>query len=171
MGFLNYYHFVDNRYVLRKIHYILKVSLQRTICRKLQIRIRECLKKFGPNVTLNINKKDGSIVQLSFECPTLRRNPMGFLGKGPHSDPLAVKKWKISTLSALGQPCANCGSTDRIEMHHLKHLKTMNSKLDSFGRMMARINRKQVPLCRPCHEKVHNGTHTGFTLRHFKTIR
>jgi len=27
----------------------------------------------------------------------------------------------------------------------------MNAKLDSFGRMMARINRKQVPLCQTCH--------------------
>jgi hypothetical protein len=36
-------------------------------------------------------------------------------------------------------------------MHHVKHLKTLNVKLSPFDQMMARINRKQVPLCPPCH--------------------
>jgi len=35
---------------------------------------------------------------------------------------------------------------------------------------MARINRKQVPLCRPCHQKVHKGTYAGMSLRHFQYI-
>jgi 5-methylcytosine-specific restriction endonuclease McrA len=97
---------------------------------------------------------------------------MNFQGTGYEKDPLMVKNWKVSTLTALDQCCANCGTFNKIEMHHLKHLKTMNAKLDSFGKMMARINRKQVPLCRPCHQKVHNvfGTYTGMSLRHFKYI-
>jgi hypothetical protein len=96
---------------------------------------------------------------------------MNFLGTKLYKDPLLIKNWKISSLSALGQCCANCGSTERVEMHHLKHLKGMNAKLDSFGKMMGRINRKQVPLCRPCHLRVHRGTHIGFSLQHFQYIK
>ena len=38
-------------------------------------------------------------------------------------------------------------------------------------KMMARINRKQVPLCRPCHLKVHRGNYLGMSLQHFKYIK
>lgn len=95
---------------------------------------------------------------------------MNFSGE-PEMDPLAIKDWKVSTLSALGQCCANCASTVDVEMHHLKHLKTMNVKLDSFGKMMASINRKQVPLCKPCHIKVHKGEYAGMSLSNFKHIK
>jgi 5-methylcytosine-specific restriction endonuclease McrA len=96
---------------------------------------------------------------------------MGFLGEKEFEDPLAAKNWRLSTISALWQPCANCGETKTIEMHHLKHIKSINVKLDSFGKIMSKINRKQVPLCRPCHERVHNGTYDGMSLKHFNYIR
>jgi hypothetical protein len=94
-----------------------------------------------------------------------------FLGTKEFKDPLAAKGWKISTISALDQPCANCGSEKNIEMHHIKHIKTINVKLGSFDKLLARINRKQVSLCRPCHIAVHKGTHVGFSIRHFKSIK
>jgi hypothetical protein len=90
-GYLNYYSFVDNRYALRRIFYILKGSLQKTICRKFGIRISECLKKYGSSVTLKVPRRDGSIVFLDFKCPPLPRNPMGFLGEKEFEDPLAAK--------------------------------------------------------------------------------
>jgi predicted HNH restriction endonuclease len=43
--------------------------------------------------------------------------------------------------------------------------------LDSFGKAMARINRKQVPLCSKCHDRVHNGTFAGMSLTNFKFIK
>ena len=114
---------------------------------------------------------------------------MNFSGE-PEIDPLARKDWKVSTRTSLGQCCANCASTVNVEMHHLKHLKTMNTKLDSCtplpplppptvgergqgggGKMMASINRKQVPLCKPCHIKVHKGDYLGMSLQHFQHIK
>ena len=55
-------------------------------------------------------------------------------------------------------------------MHHVKHIKTLNVKLKSFEKAMAKINRKQVPLCKVCHVKVHNGTYFGTPLRKYKPI-
>jgi group II intron reverse transcriptase/maturase len=169
-GLLNFYSFSDNIYSLRYIYHILRFSLLRTICKKFDIGIRECLRRYGPSVSLTIHKWNGKTVKLTFDCPPLRRSPMSFLGLSPEGDSLQVK-WKVSTLTALGQCCANCGDTLHIEMHHLKHLRTLNLKLDSFGKMMARINRKQVPLCKPCHRRVHQGTSAGMSLRHFNYIK
>ena len=169
-GFVNFYSFSDNIHALRSVYYLLRCSLQRTICKKLDIGIRECLVRYGPDVTLFIVKKDGTEVCLDFKCPPLRRAPMNFQGADLHKDPLIVKNWKVSTITALGQCCANCGTSQRVEMHHLKHLKTRNCSSCPFGKMMARINRKQVPLCRPCHQRVHKGEYAGMSLRHFRYI-
>src|SRR5258707_10174687 len=70
----------------------------------------------------------------------------------------------------MGQGCANCDSLERVEMHHIKHIKTINPRLSPFDKLMARINRKQVPLCRSCHLKVHLGTYVGLPLKHFYYI-
>lgn len=78
--------------------------------------------------------------------------------------------WKISTVDSFGQNCANCDGTNRVEMHHVKHIKTINPKLSKFDQALARINRKQVPLCRKCHLQVHLGTYSGRPLRHYYYI-
>jgi predicted HNH restriction endonuclease len=67
-------------------------------------------------------------------------------------------------------PCANCNETNNIEMHHIKHIKTINLKLSPFDKMAARVNRKQIPLCRTCHLQVHRGKHQGMSLQHFYTL-
>ncbi len=92
---------------------------------------------------------------------------MRFLGKANFKDPTLSLDYKISTINPLDQPCASCGSSVEIEMHHLKHIRTVNTKLDSFGKMMAKINRKQVPLCRKCHMDVHKGEYLGKSLKNY----
>jgi predicted HNH restriction endonuclease len=56
-------------------------------------------------------------------------------------------------------------------MHHVKHIKTINANLDAFSKMMAAINRKQVPLCHDCHVLVHNGKYDGMSLKHYKVVK
>jgi hypothetical protein len=86
------------------------------------------------------------------------------------ASPLEIMDWKIASLDAMGQNCANCDSPFRIEMHHVKHVKTINPKLSKFDQALARINRKQVPLCVNCHRLVHKGTYKGLPLRHYYYI-
>jgi len=170
-GFVNYYSFIDNKNDLKKIYWILKEGLRKSICQKCGIGPRTFLKRFGENTVLKIKRKDGKIVTLDYVCPNLDPTPMLFYGKAQFKDPLSVKDWKISTVSALGQPCANCGTEKEVEMHHVKHIKTINVKLSSFDKMIARINRKQVPLCKQCHHRVHNGTYHGMSLKFFHHIK
>lgn len=112
-------------------------------------------------------RRDGECVSLDFPLPKLERNPKNFLYK-EQKDPLLAKIWKVSKKFPLEQVCANCGTGRNIEMHHIKHIKTINPSLSTFDKMVARINRKQVPLCGECHRKVHAGQYFGFSLKHFK---
>lgn len=164
MGLFNYYSFVDNRPRLVKLHWILKESLRKTLCRKLRLNKRRFEAKFGKNVIHREQLAKGVRVT-SFTCPPLKRQPMRFFGKAVFWDPTTAKDWKISTDNALGHPCANCGSDLNIEMHHIKHIKTLNAKLSIFDKMAAEINRKQIPMCRKCHVDVHRGKYKGKSLR------
>lgn len=99
-----------------------------------------------------------------FELPNLVRNPMGFLYT-EDKDPLSFLNMEIRTINDFGQPCASCGSTDRVEMHHVRHVRTINPKLNTFDKLMAKINRKQVPLCHNCHRDIHTGKYDGKSLK------
>lgn len=170
-GFLNFYSFVDNFPKLYRIFWILKESLRKTICRKKQMSKTEFLKCFGESISLRIRTSDGNNKLLDFKKPPLIREPMRFYSSTRNPDPLQKKNWKISTISALSMPCGNCGATERIEMHHIKHIKTINPKLSPFDKLAARVNRKQIPLCRPCHMQVHRGSHQGLSLKNFYTLK
>lgn len=86
------------------------------------------------------------------------------IGKYTFKDPLYAGLWTVRTVSNIGEICASCGAETDIEMHHLKHIKTINVKLNGFDKLMAKINRKQVPLCSTCHHKVHSGEYKGDSL-------
>lgn len=143
--------------------------MRKTICRKLEISRRRFMEWFGENTTLKIRKKDGTVATLDFRWPQMITP--GFKTSGEHTDPLAMKNWGVSRISALGQVCANCAAETGVQMHHVKHLKTLNVKLNAFDQNMARINRKQVPLCGQCHREVHAGRYQGIALRYFQHIK
>jgi len=116
------------------------------------------------------NKVDGSDKTIKFVQTDFTRKPMLFYGGANFKDPISPMIFKVSTISHLGMVCSSCGSTSNIEMHHLKHIKTVNAKLKTFDKMMAEINRKQVPLCRTCHLEVHKGIYKGKSLKNLNKI-
>lgn len=164
-GYNNYYSFVDNKILMSKIFWILKISLRKTLCRKFKLSKYGLINKYGPDFTCNYQTSAGQDKSVDFHFPKLVRNPMDFkVGNYTFHDPLYVGLWSIRTVSSLGELCASCGADSNIEMHHLKHIKTINVKLNSFDKMLAKINRKQIPLCSTCHNKVHSGDYKGLAL-------
>lgn len=67
-------------------------------------------------------------------------------------------------------PCCKCGSIENIEMHHIKAIRkqkySLIPKVDTIQRLLSLRNRKQVPLCQICHNKVHsNKNNTKIDLK------
>jgi len=168
-GITNFYSFADDRPRLSKILWILKESLRKTLSRKLKLNKSNFLSRFGKNIKFNYKLKDGTNKVISMASPSFKRSPMWFLGVNKFADPMEVLDRKISTVSSLDLACSSCGSWDNVEMHHLRHIRTINVKLNDFDKMLARINRKQVPLCRACHLEVHAGKYKGKSLKHLQT--
>lgn len=64
----------------------------------------------------------------------------------------------------LAGACEICGSTDRVEVHHVRHLADLNrpgrGERPAWVRLMAMRKRKTLIACRPCHEAIHAGRPT-----------
>lgn len=78
--------------------------------------------------------------------------------------------WRTSAL--LDMPCAYCGNSEDVHQHHLNHVRktayTLIPNEQSYKQILALRNRKQIPLCQICHQKlVHAGKYDGPKLRNF----
>jgi hypothetical protein len=76
----------------------------------------------------------------------------------PENLEMLERRWTSKlTRSSLGKECIICGKTP-AEMHHIRKLKEFKSRktISWFTMQMAAINRKQVPLCRDHHIRLHN---------------
>ena len=170
-GLFNYYSFVDNRSSLSKVRWILMESLKRTLMRKHRMNKSQLERKYGKNVALTINKtKRHPGKRIVFYNPDLKRVPMRFLNTNKLWEPFRALDWKVSIKDKFGSPCALCGANGDIEMHHLRHIRNLNSKLGRFDQMLARVNRKQIPLCGACHLRVHRGKYQGQPLSHMDWV-
>jgi group II intron reverse transcriptase/maturase len=158
-GYLNWYSFTDNYSRLHRIMYILKYSLICTLARKLRLNTAKVIKKYGKDITIHIPDNNKSRT-LKFPKSLKKSNVNSF--KNVEFDPLESTKWKIRTISSLDKDCIICGAKDKIEMYHLRSLK--NSEPRSYIEQMRAMNRKQIPVCKNCHDKIHKGEYDGIAL-------
>lgn len=165
-GLQNYYRFVDNLNGLSYIQYILKFSLARTLAAKYRISVKQVFKRFGNPITILIKGRDGKgdrrIIFYQNKDWEHKRN--AFSTKDAHID-LVQMSLRMRTRSKLGKPCCVCGSIEQVEMHHVRHIRKMRQKkAKGFKAIMRALNRKQVPVCQSCHQKIHRGEYDGIRL-------
>lgn len=172
LGLHNYYSFVDNRHALGRIQYILLHSAAKTLAHKHRSSVKKTFKRHGGNnLTVTVKNKDSKVVRkIAFPYkPSLTRQQFEFM---THSETVndggKLQTFiKLRTRSKLFSPCCICGETENIEMHHVKHVRKIGEKVKGFTAIMAKINRKQVPVCHACHVKIHNGKYDGLKLSEF----
>ena len=59
--------------------------------------------------------------------------------------------------------CELCGSSDRIQVHHIRKLGTPAK--DEVTQRMRAMNRKTLIVCHKCHVSIHNGSYDGENLK------
>lgn len=55
-------------------------------------------------------------------------------------------------------------------MHHAKHVRKNGYRYKGFHQQMSLLNRKQVPFCKDCHQKVHSGKYNGPSLETLRKL-
>jgi hypothetical protein len=166
-GIINYYSFVDNPLALKHIQHILHFSCAKTLCRKHQTSLKSMFSRRGLGLTTPKRWDENGNPTRVTALPLRRnwtKNRTAFLINTEVND--LVGMWmRKRTRSKLDKPCAICGLPDGVEMHHLRHVR--KDKPRGFAAVMAEINRKQIPVCRDCHNKIHAGKYDGIKLSEF----
>lgn len=80
----------------------------------------------------------------------------------------AITWVQARTEASLGMPCSVCGSLDDVEMHHIRHIRKRAYALTpanmTWKQVLALRNRKQIPVCKYCHDNIHAGKYGGDRL-------
>lgn len=158
-GIMNYYSFADNRKSLGSLIHGLKHSCALTLALKFKLRQRsKVFKRFGRTL-----KCPNTGAELKLPA-TFARKPekQKFLVNPPLGEKALALRWsKKLTESNLGRTCLICGAQP-AEMHHVRKIRDLkkgyrDGRLDFWTMQMAAINRKQIPLCKEHHSKLHKG--------------
>lgn len=170
-GILNYYQMVHNRNRLWSIHRMLRESCALTLARKYKLKtIRKAYAKFGPDLktqTTSINHKNSEQKKptkvYSFYKPdnlkTLDSNKRynlntEFTKQG--IDTILRQTWTSSMTNTLfDQPCAICNTLENIEIHHVRSVKKLRNKKNTYDQWIGGFSRKTLPLCKQHHQMYH----------------
>jgi hypothetical protein len=163
-GILQYYKLANNYgRVAARVHYILKYSCALTIASKMKLNtLKRVFNKYGKN--LNIKDESGKIITMyptvDYRRPKKITIPPIFNYCSLESYIDQYDKRVQRGRKDLKGPCILCGSKQEIEVHHVRKLSKTKRK-DYLSSMMARMSRRQVPVCKKCHIKIHQGIYDG----------
>jgi len=156
MGFYNYYHIVDREWDIDTIKYLLTYSALHTLAAKHRMSLTKTMKKYGKKVSVTENNKTIDLDYIKIDKKKEQVEPVNNI--------VNLTKQTLRTIHIMEQNCKICGSSERIQVHHIKHLKDLNPKLSAVDVLMAKIRRKQIPVCYNCHQNIHKGKYDGNKL-------
>ena len=137
-----------------------------TLMNKLKLSSRaKVFKKFGKELFVTkASERDLANKEVKFNYHyTLKR--LGVFNTGKKSDkniglPYYVFNEALRSKKISNTQCSICGTTYNIEMHHRRPLKASVTD-NTFKGIVKNLTRKQIPLCKECHFKVHAGSYSG----------
>jgi group II intron reverse transcriptase/maturase len=166
-GILNYYSFANNFWAMSRVQYILLYSAAKTLAHRHKMSsVGLVFKKFGKDLTVQVRGDDGKVQSVKFQRrKSFAAKPNDFkVSVRDPEDALRTASWQVRTKSNLGRICVICGNTNKVQMHHVRHIRKMGEKVVGFTQLMAKLNRKQIPACEPCHRRIHKGEYDGLRL-------
>lgn len=162
-GILNYYAMANNYGRLAaRVHYSLKYSCALTISSKMKLKtMKGAFKKYGKNLTVIVNDRSISYPKIPYSRP--KRIFSNYEADFDATLNRLVYRFKRHAGNLEG-PCIICKCNTNIEVHHIRKLEDVTKKKDWLSVTMAKYSRKQVPVCRTCHQKIHLGVYDGSKL-------
>jgi group II intron reverse transcriptase/maturase len=174
-GLVNYYGFTIRDFSqLTKYTYIFQYSCLHTLACKHNSSITKVIKKYGNPPSANEKVRKGEEVKnqkritlMDYNaCKTSILRLADNKTAEDDSDFLTVRiNWR--TTYKLQKYCVVCGSTKKIEMHHIRHIRKTGTTVTGFNQVLVALNRKQIPVCSICHVKIHRGLYNGTGLNDF----
>ena len=170
-GIVQYYLMAQNVSWLSKLHWIMQSSLLKTLAFKHKSSMNKIKKKYACEITDKTSGKTLKCIQVIVERKDKKPLIAQFGGLSlTHKrktviDDMPYKVWGGRTellKRLLADTCELCGSTENIEVHHIRKLSDLDTKGKAekpiWIQIMATRKRKTLVVCRNCHNKIHNGS-------------
>lgn len=170
-GMVQYYLMAQNVSWLYKLHWIMQSSLLKTLAYKHKTTVGKMKKKYEAET---VDEKTGKTLKcLKVVVERKERKPLTAQFGGislTHKrktviDDMPYKVWGGRTellKRLLADTCELCGSTEDIEVHHVRKLADLKTKGKAekpvWIQIMATRNRKTLVVCRNCHNDIHHGS-------------
>lgn len=169
-GIAEYYRLAYNMHSLNKLRWVMQVSLTETLACKLRISTAEVYRRYratiatphGPRRVLEVHvPRDGKRPLVArWGGVSLRWRRKAVLYDAPQPVRNTARTELLERL--LADRCELCGSTDNVQVHHVRHLRDLArpgriTKTPWERRMIAR-RRRTLVVCHPCHWDIHRGT-------------
>ena len=170
-GVIQYYLLAQNVSHFGKLHGVMRESLVKTLVAKHKTRRRKLLPRYrgtvqtehGPRACLRVVVQRGEgkrPLVAQFGGIPLKRNKQAVLADRTPTRNRTERNELIQRL--LADKCEMCGSTDNIEVHHVRALRDLNGngqgEKPKWVQVMAARRRKTLVVCRSCHLAAHEGS-------------
>ena len=169
-GIVQYYILAQNLCWFSKLHWIMEGSLLKTLAFKHRSTMKKVKAKYQSE---NVDKRTGKtlkclkvVVERKDKRPLIAQWGGISLVHQRHAviedTPYQVRSGRTELLKRLlADQCELCGSTENIEVHHIRKLADLNVKgrkeKSVWAQIMATRNRKTLVVCQKCHNKIHYG--------------
>lgn len=169
-GIVQYYVLAYNVCHLAKLRWVMETSLLKTLANKHKATVQSIANRYKTN----IQRPEGTyrVLQVVRERGTDQKPLIANFGGIPlRRQKAAILKDESPTTARIGrsellqrllaQSCELCGSTDNIEVHHIRKLADLNKRgrpeKPLWVRVMAARQRKTLVVCRQCHTDITHG--------------
>ena len=168
-GYVQYYQLADNIAWLSRLQWVMRTSLLKTLAHKHKSTVAKMARKYaatvktaeGPRRCLEVSvPRDGKKPLIArFGGMPLKVEQTATIADQPLTRHSLGRTELLQRL--LAQTCEVCGSTQNIEVHHIRKLADVNPKgrksKPAWMHLMASRQRKTLVLCRTCHDNLHAG--------------
>ena len=173
-GVAEYYKFATDRNALRKLKYIMEVSLTKTLANKFKSTVARMYQKYGGKRTV----QEYTYKVLVVEVPTKNGTryiywggiPLKVIKTGTEvlDDNNGRRNVTFSSRTDLVQrlqanECEICGSQENCEVHHVRKLADLKDRWrgrkekPAWVTTMIAMQRKTLVVCAKCHVAIHTG--------------
>jgi len=174
-GIVQYYAYARNRFWLDRLHWVMKVSLLKTLANKHKSTVSKMAQRFAGKAI----SKNGVMKCLSIttERPDRRSLYAQFGGISLKTElfqkvtiedgflDLDRRTPRCELMDRLHKgECELCGSKDNVQVHHIRKLSDLKVKgrkeKPLWLKVMVAMKRKTFVVCKYCHDAIHAGRPT-----------
>lgn len=167
-GYVQYYTLASNLRNMQKVYWYMSSSMLKTLANKHKSSVMKMVTKYK----CTLKTKQGELKGYRVTVEREGKKPLIAEFGGLHLTPNhrakivdeAIKPTSLRTQIVqrlLADTCEMCGSTEEIEVHHIRKLADMNTKgrkeRPLWIQVMIAYRRKTLVVCSTCHDAIHTG--------------